>query len=262
MAAFVVSCQDEDIHGLLSSLHGICFRRLCTRLGGSFEGLAAAARHGRRQGILTNGWAKKLERLDTAVAFTRHANQPRLQALLADFEAHLAKGKHAAPATPAASQAKEKDDLPLQETTLSKTALTSLASLAEPWVIKETTAEEEEEHRQRKRQKETMEANPKQSITTGGKTAAPEEDQERKKSKGTAAAPAAPAATAPAAPAADAEKAKAAGRINDRIATIEFKLMTELVSSKQHAKYLKEVQFLKSQLAKAGLGGGGLFGST
>ena len=172
---FAVSSGDEDVHGMLSSLHGACFRQLSTKLKECHEGLTVAARQGRRQGIITAGLAKRLERLDIAVAYTRHASRPKLQKFLAEFEQQLNGGQKveettAEKTTSATPAAATNCVEPLEsiapcetrkrlttKTTLSSTTPASSGKGDQPpideSVNKEATAEEEERKREKEKSK-------------------------------------------------------------------------------------------------------------
>lgn len=82
---------DDDPCALLAWAHGACLRRLTGVMDMHFEGLAVAARRARRDGIIDNKRAKKLERLDIAYAVVRHASVPRMRDFVQDIEGVLKK---------------------------------------------------------------------------------------------------------------------------------------------------------------------------
>ncbi len=74
---------------VLAEAHGRAFRGLSAELGFASEGWEVAARRARRCGFIEAGLAKKLERLDTALAFARHVSRPKADDLFAGLEAQL-----------------------------------------------------------------------------------------------------------------------------------------------------------------------------
>ena len=65
-----------DASEILLALHGSLLRLVCARTRVHFQGLAAAARWLRREGLISNNQHKKLAQLDVVAAFIRHATIP------------------------------------------------------------------------------------------------------------------------------------------------------------------------------------------
>ncbi len=57
---------------LILEVHGMALRLLSKHWDTHFEGLGAAARHGRRLGVLSTSMARKLIHMDAAAAMVRH----------------------------------------------------------------------------------------------------------------------------------------------------------------------------------------------
>ena len=75
-----------DAPAIILQLHGSILRLLCHRSGTSFDGVGSVARALRRSGHPNNAMKKKLEQLDIAAAWVRHANGPRAARLLSDVD--------------------------------------------------------------------------------------------------------------------------------------------------------------------------------
>ena len=65
--------------GVLAELHGQVLRDLCAATGQPAEGLAMAATHARKRGLISNRVAKKLVHLEIATAWSRHATTQRAE---------------------------------------------------------------------------------------------------------------------------------------------------------------------------------------
>ena len=65
--------------GLLAELHGHCLRALGKAVGGEFDGLSTMARAALERGLISALLKKKLEHLDTAVAYNRHAHDGKMR---------------------------------------------------------------------------------------------------------------------------------------------------------------------------------------
>ena len=65
--------EEESAEALLRNLHGRALRRIFRAANLHVEGLAAAARRMKRDGVIHARLAKRLLTLDGAVAFLRHA---------------------------------------------------------------------------------------------------------------------------------------------------------------------------------------------
>ena len=63
--------------GLLLELHGELLRDVSAATSMHFAGLASAARHLRKHGVIDNSLQKKLAQLDTATSYVRHITAPR-----------------------------------------------------------------------------------------------------------------------------------------------------------------------------------------
>ena len=74
---------------MLAELHSDCTAAIADATGSFAGGLTASARVARRRGRIKAATLHRLERLDVAVAFLRHASKPRsvfcLQQLLAEL---------------------------------------------------------------------------------------------------------------------------------------------------------------------------------
>ena len=97
--------MDLGVVGMLAELHGRSLRRLCGLLQRDFEGLTVAARWAARQGLVSKGTCKRLERVDIAFGIVRHLTVPRVEAFWQGLEAELAAA--AGPADPGRSVAPE-----------------------------------------------------------------------------------------------------------------------------------------------------------
>jgi len=79
-----------DAHTLVATAHWRASQRMSKALGRSYDGLTAASRAARRQGILDAKWAKKLARLDIAYAVVRHISEENILEFERDLSAFLA----------------------------------------------------------------------------------------------------------------------------------------------------------------------------
>ena len=70
--------MDDDLDGLLGQLHGRCFRILVAALGADHQGISTAARHARRQGLVSKEMSEQLVRLDVAFAVGRRLDAIKL----------------------------------------------------------------------------------------------------------------------------------------------------------------------------------------
>ena len=73
---------------ILSELHGQCFRMLALHVGDT-DGLTVAARKAKKSRLVSSGLAKRLERLDVATHYARHATQAKAATFFARFLAEL-----------------------------------------------------------------------------------------------------------------------------------------------------------------------------
>ena len=73
--------MDSSAAGLLSELHGHALRALGNVIVGNFDGLATMARAAWKQEVISAKLKKKLEHLDIAVAFNRHAHEGKARGL-------------------------------------------------------------------------------------------------------------------------------------------------------------------------------------
>ena len=71
--------MDSSAAGLLAELHGFCLRALGRAVGGKFDGLSTMARAALKRGLISALLKKKLEHLDTAVAYNRHAYDGKMR---------------------------------------------------------------------------------------------------------------------------------------------------------------------------------------
>ena len=88
----VRSAAMADVIGVLTSSHISALQAIETALGGTFMGLAAAARTAKRARRLTPRTCRRLERLDLAMHVARHATTGRMAELLEEVAAELAGG--------------------------------------------------------------------------------------------------------------------------------------------------------------------------
>ena len=125
--------MSASVAALLAGAQHSAFSALSSRLGKPYEGLSAAAREAKRQGVITAAMAKKCERLDVAAHWARHCTaqkcdhfvQQLVQAIdhtTGDFSASLVPATEESAASVAASEQVGAAD-------------------AEPWLVNVTDAE-------------------------------------------------------------------------------------------------------------------------
>ena len=79
----------QDVVGLLADAQFRALIALANKLNADFIGLSAAARSARRAKVICPNTARKLERLDVAAHFARHATVQRMEHFLAQIVAQI-----------------------------------------------------------------------------------------------------------------------------------------------------------------------------
>ena len=81
--------MEQSAAGLLSEAHGSALRLLGKAVIGDFDGLSTMARAALQRGLISAKLKKRLERLDVAVAFNRHAHTGKVRGLQHWLQAEL-----------------------------------------------------------------------------------------------------------------------------------------------------------------------------
>ena len=81
--------MEQSAAGLLSEAHGSALRLLGTAVIGDFDGLSTMARAALKRGLISSKLKKRLEYLDIAVAFNRHAHEGKVRRLQHWLQAEL-----------------------------------------------------------------------------------------------------------------------------------------------------------------------------
>ena len=84
--------MESSAAGLLAELHGHCLRALGKVVGGEFDGLSTMARAALKRGLISALLKKKLEHLDIAVAYNRHAYDGKMRGFQDWLHAELSDG--------------------------------------------------------------------------------------------------------------------------------------------------------------------------
>ena len=80
-----------DAPALILQLHGNVLRHASEVTGGHFEGVGVAAKSLYKSGLVDAALRKKLNQLDIAAAFVRHATRPKIDEFLQGFKTAVAK---------------------------------------------------------------------------------------------------------------------------------------------------------------------------